>query len=155
MIAAVSFRNLDDVNLHDAPEGSYGLIIYRRVPGDGSSSIDFLYALEVNNRGEVAVWRREVGGEVYVWLSPEDERVDMRGPDNELSVQAIDHDLVFSINGMEVASQSDGPDETGNIGILVGGDTDRILAERFTVQIPADGCPVTEPSDAAPPTTST
>jgi hypothetical protein len=120
------------------PGGGYGLIVRDQGPGprDGLQQGGRYYVLEVGDRGEFGIWRREE--DRWIDLIPWTPTAAVRpgSATNELMVQAIGQHMTFSINGIQVASQVVTPERDGRIGVFAGGDLNEVVVDRFTVQVP-------------------
>ena len=83
-----------------------------------------------------------------VWLRDEDQWIDLLSwsasdavrpgfGSNELTVSANGDQLSFLVNGVPVASQTDGVLHSGKPGIFVGGDGNQVTLDRVVVRIPS------------------
>jgi hypothetical protein len=118
--------------------GGYGIIVRDQGPDaqDGVSQAGRYYVLEVGDKGEAGIWRRET--DHWVDLLPW-QRTDAVKPgtaSNELTVRAIGNVLSLVVNGVEVGARTDATYPGGRVGIFVGGDGNQVALERFTVQTP-------------------
>ena len=118
--------------------GGYGVIVRDQGPGprDGVNQGGRYYVLEARDRGEVGIWRREEDHWVDLLPWTPSEVVRPGGAANELLVQAVGSQLIFWVNGTEVAKVEDSVLPEGGVGIFVGGDFNEVLLERFIVQVP-------------------
>src|SRR5207237_1072573 len=94
----------------------------RTSPGHGLAQDGHFYVLEVGDRGEVGIWRRDDDHwvDLLPWTSSEAVR---QGNDtNTLEVWAIGQRLTLLVNGVQVASQVDAALATGGVGVFAGGD---------------------------------
>ncbi|MDP8924380.1 MAG: hypothetical protein M3O34_16095 [Chloroflexota bacterium] len=118
------------------PGGGYGLIIRDQRPAQGAplDQGGRYYVLEVGDRGEVGIWRRET--DRWVDLLPWTRREAVRpgGEPNELSVLAVGPRLTLQVNGMSVATVEDPTLDMGAVGVFVGGDLNEVVLDRFVVQ---------------------
>jgi len=118
--------------------GGYGFIIRDQGPGprDGVNQIGQYYVLEVGDRGEYGIWRRE--GDRWLDLIPwtPSELVPQGGVTNEVTVQATGQELTFLVNGKVLANLVGAVLRDGGVGIFVGGDLNEVVVDRFTVQTP-------------------
>lgn len=137
--------------------GGYGLIVRDQGSelADGMRQDGRYYVLEVGDRGEVGIWRRE--NDKWVDLLPWTPSAAVRpGQDvNELEAWAIGDRLTLVVNGVEVASQVDATLASGHVGVFVGGDGNDVAVERVMVRTPEGAlAPVAEapPAPAAAPT---
>jgi hypothetical protein len=132
VVASATFRQLAG-----GPGGSYGLIVRDAGPGprDGVRQTGRYYVLQVNDLGGVSIWRRDYDHwvERLPWSSSPAVRRD--GP-NELQVQAWGPELIFAVNGVQVARLTDTFLREGAVGLFVGGNGTEVAVERFTVQVP-------------------
>jgi hypothetical protein len=118
--------------------GGYGIIVRDQGPGprDGSNQVGRYYVLEVGDKGEIGIWRRD--GERWIDLLPW-QRSDVVRPGtatNELTVRAIGDRLSLSVNGAEVATRTDTALPVGGVGLFVGGDGNQVAVDHFSVQVP-------------------
>jgi Domain of unknown function (DUF4388) len=118
--------------------GGYGIIVRDQGPGprDGTNQQGRYYVLEVGDKGEVGIWRRE--GDRWVDLLPW-QRADAVKPGsalNELTVRAVGDRLSLSVNGTEVGTRTDSALAVGNVGIFVGGDGNQVALEQISVRTP-------------------
>jgi hypothetical protein len=120
------------------PGGGYGIIVRDQGPGprDGANQQGRYYVLEVGDKGEVGIWRRE--GDRWVDLLPwqRSDAVKPANATNELTVRAIGDRLSLSVNGTEVGTRADGVLAVGNVGIFVGGDGNQVALEQISVRTP-------------------
>jgi hypothetical protein len=118
--------------------GGYGLIIRDQGPGprDGVNQNGQYYVLEVGDRGEYGIWRRE--GDRWLDLIPwtQSELVPQGTVTNEVTVQASGQELTFMVNGRVLANLVGAVLRDGGVGIFVGGDLNEVVVERFVVQTP-------------------
>jgi hypothetical protein len=118
--------------------GGYGVIVRDQGPGprDGQNQLGRYYVLEVGDKGEIGIWRRD--GDRWIDILPW-ERSDAVRPGNavnELTVRAIGDRLSLSVNGAEAASVTDATLPAGGVGAFVGGDGNQVALEHFAVQVP-------------------
>ncbi|HET6317937.1 MAG TPA: hypothetical protein VFG86_15895, partial [Chloroflexota bacterium] len=118
--------------------GGYGFLVRDQGPGprDGNNQAGRYYVLEVGDKGEVGIWRREM--DHWVDLLPW-QRTDAVRPgtaSNEVTVSAIGDRLSLSVNGTEVGARTDSTLAVGNIGVFVGGDGNQVALENLTVKTP-------------------
>ena len=140
--------------------GGYGLIVRDQAAelGDGTRQDGRYYVLEVGDRGEVGIWRRE--NDKWVDLLPWTPSAAVRpGQDvNELEAWAIGDRLTLVVNGVEVASQVDATLTSGHVGVFAGGDGNDVAVERLLVRTPegavgpaAEAPPAPAAAQAPPP----
>jgi hypothetical protein len=120
------------------PGGGYGLIVRDQGPGprDGVNQIGRYYVLEVGDRGELGIWRRDVDHWVDLVPWTRSDVVRPGGATNEVTARAIGQQLTLLVNGVLVASQIDATLPDGAVGVFVGGDFNEVVMERFVVQVP-------------------
>ena len=120
------------------PGGGYGLIVRDQGPGprDGVGQGGRYYVLEVGDRGEVGIWRRE--GDHWEDLLPwsPSDAVRPGAEPNVLSVRAIGPRLTFVVNGTQVASLEDATLPAGGVGVFLGGDGNEGRLEWLVVEAP-------------------
>ncbi|MGH2354531.1 MAG: hypothetical protein ACRDJN_23230 [Chloroflexota bacterium] len=120
--------------------GGYGVIVRDQGdrPLDGLNQIGRYYVLEVGDRGEFGIWRRE--GDRWLELVPwmPEAAVRAGGATNELQVVARGLQLLFVVNGTQVASHTDGALRQGAVGVFTSGEANDVLLERFVVRAPGD-----------------
>ncbi len=116
--------------------GGYGIIVRDQGPGprDGLNQRGSYYVLEVGDRGEVGMWRRDQG--TWVDLVPWTPTGAVRPGlgENTVMVEALGERLSLSVNGTMVASTADNTLGSGSIGIFLGGDENEALLTRLTVE---------------------
>jgi LPXTG-site transpeptidase (sortase) family protein len=119
---------------------------------DGRYQGGAYYVLEVGDRGEVGIWRRDGDRwiEVLPW-TPSDAVLAGVGPTNELKVTVSGERLTFMVNGVQVASPVDVTLPDGGVGVFVGGDGNEVVVETFIVQAHAGTTTEAGPSDPPPP----
>jgi hypothetical protein len=118
------------------PGGGYGLIVRDQRPRSGSTTSQGgrFYVLEVGDRGEVGIWRREEDRWVDLVPWTPSEAVQPGSASNEVSVQAIGPRLTLRVNGTDVATVEDAALEMGAVGVFVGGDLNDVVLQRLVVQ---------------------
>jgi hypothetical protein len=118
------------------PGGGYGLIVRDRAdePRNGVNQSGHYYVLEVGDRGEIGVWRRD--GDQWIDLVAWTPSQIVRSGDapNELIVQARGDRLLFLVNGVEVTSHVDATLAEGTVGVFVGGDGNQVVLQRVLVE---------------------
>jgi hypothetical protein len=118
------------------PGGGYGLIVRDQAvgPGDGLSQDGQFVVLEVGDRGDFGIWRRD--GNRWIDLIPwtRTEVVRPGGDPNQLVVESIGSALTFIVNGVQVARVNETGSSRGGVGIFVGGDFNSVVLNRLTVQ---------------------
>jgi hypothetical protein len=123
---------------NDAVSGGYGVILRDQGSGrrDGTSQAGWYYLLAVNEKREVGIWRRENDRwkDLLPWRG--NDAVHPGTQPNDLTVFARGDQLTFVVNGHKVASQADQTQSAGHVGVFVGGDTNEVILDRFTVRLP-------------------
>jgi hypothetical protein len=115
--------------------GAYGLLLRDRGPGprDGRNQAGRYYAAQVDDRGEVGIWRRELDRwlELVPWArSP---AVRPGEATNDLIFEIVGGRLTLVVNGRSAASAHDAVLDNGGIGLCVCGNGNDVLVERFVV----------------------
>jgi hypothetical protein len=133
VVVNASFRKLSG-----PAGGGYGIIVRDQSAAthDGATQDGRYYVLEVGDKGEVGIWRRD--GDHWADLLPW-QRSDAVKPGtatNELTVRASGNRLSMSVNGTQVVSRTDAAYSSGGVGIFVGGDGNQVAVDRFIVQTP-------------------
>jgi LPXTG-site transpeptidase (sortase) family protein len=135
--------------------GGYGLIVRDQSPParDGWNQNGRYYVLEVGDRGEVGIWRRdeERWTELLPWTRS--DTVQIGAATNQLEVWAIGSRLTLLVNGVQVASQVDTALGAGGVGVFAGGDGNDVALQQFAVRTPrdqADAAAVALASSATP-----
>ena len=129
------------------PGGGYGLILRdQRAAEDGLAQDGRYYVLEVGDRGDVGIWRRENDHWVDLVAWTPSDAVRQGSAPNTLEAWAIGQRLTLVVNGVEVASAVDPALSAGSVGVFTGGDGNDVLLDRVAVRVPDDG---TSPSFAA------
>jgi signal peptidase I len=130
VVLAATFRKLGG-----PPGGGYGLIV--RAEGlersGGLHQGGRYYVLEVGDRGEVGIWRREQDRwvDLVPWTAA---RMVRPGTEpNELLALAVGPRLTLLVNGMQAASVEDAALTAGSVGVFVGGDFNQVLLQQLTV----------------------
>ena len=118
--------------------GGYGIIVRDQGPTaqDGVSQDGRYYVLEVGDKGEVGVWRRETDRWVDLLPWQHSDAVKSGAASNELTVRAIGNTLSLIVNGIQVAMRTDAAYSTGRVGLFVGGDGNQVALDRFVIQAP-------------------
>jgi hypothetical protein len=119
--------------------GGYGIIVRDQGPGprDGLNQGGRYYVLEVGDRGEVGIWRREQERWVDLLAWSPSAAVHPGDAENQLLVSARADQLTLSVNGTQVATATDSALDAGSIGVFVGGDQNEAVLTRLTL-MPAD-----------------
>jgi len=119
--------------------GGYGVIVRDQEPAsrDGVRQSGRYYVLEISDRGEIGVWRREEDHWVDLLPWTPSDSVNRGGTSNEVEVLTSGSRLTLLVNGVQVTSQVDDALPGGGVGVFVGGDGNEVALERFVVQAPA------------------
>jgi hypothetical protein len=118
--------------------GGFGIILRDQGPAplDGTNQGGQYYVLEVGDKGEVGIWRRDANQWVDVLPWQHADAVHSGTATNELTVSAIGTQLSLSVNGTQVVTQTDTNLSSGRVGLLAGGDGNQVAVDHFTVQTP-------------------
>ena len=125
--------------LSGTPEGGgFGIILRDQGPGprDGTSQSGQYYVLEVGDKGEVGIWRRDMDHWVDIVPWQHADAVHPGTATNELIVSAIGNRLILSVNGTPVVTRTDPTLSTGGVGMLVGGDGNQVAIDHFSIRTP-------------------
>jgi hypothetical protein len=120
------------------PGGGYGFVLRDQEPAqrDGSNQSGHFYVVEVGDRGQIVMWRRDDTRWVDLLTWTDSPAVRPGSALNELAVRAIGNQFTLLVNGREVMTQTDSTLATGGVGIYVGGDNNEVAIDRFTVVAP-------------------
>jgi hypothetical protein len=120
------------------PGGGYGLIVrdQRSGPRDGITQDGQFVVLEAGDLGEFGVWRRDGTRWIDVIPWTPSEVVHRGAQPNQVVVQILGTDMTFFVNGIEIAGVRATTLSRGGVGIFVGGDSNQVVLDRFTVQVP-------------------
>jgi signal peptidase I len=131
-IVRASFRKVGG-----APGGGYGLILRDEGPGprDGLVQGGRYYVLEVGDKADVGIWRRD--GDHWIDLVPwtHADAVRPGAERNDLEARAAGGRLTLRVNNVNVVSATDTTLMEGGVGVFVGGDGNDVLLERFAVEL--------------------
>jgi hypothetical protein len=118
--------------------GGYGIIVRDQETGahDGARQDGRYYVVEVGDKGDVGMWRREIDHWVDLLVWQPSNAVKRDTATNEVTVRAVGNTLTLSVNGVQVAMRSDNTLATGGVGLFVGGDGNQVAVEHFSVQTP-------------------
>ena len=118
--------------------GGYGIILRDQgpLPQEGTRQDGRYYVLEVGDKGEVGIWRRESDHWVDVLPWQHSDIVKTDSSTNELTVRAIGNTLSLFVNGTQVTTRTDDALTFGSVGLFVGGDGNQVAVEHFSVQTP-------------------
>jgi hypothetical protein len=118
------------------PGGGYGVVVRDQRDGarDGVNQDGRYYVLEVGDRGEIGIWRRD--GDRWIDLVPWTPSPIVRAGSepNEITVRVGGARLLLMVNGHEAASTDDGTFTSGAVGLFVGGDGNQVLVESLRVE---------------------
>jgi hypothetical protein len=133
VVVGASFKKLSG-----PPGGGFGLIVRDQGPDAryGASQGGRYYVLEVGDKGEVGIWRRETDHWVDLLPWQHADAVHPGNDTNEMVVRAIGDQLSLQVNGAQVGSSVDNALPAGRIGLFVGGDQNTIAVDHFWVQAP-------------------
>jgi hypothetical protein len=134
VIVSATFRKLGGT----PPGGGFGIIVRDQGPGprDGIRQDGQYYVLEVGDKGEVGIWRRDTDHWVDLLAWQHSDAVHLGTATNALMVSAIGNRLSLSVNGTQVVSRTDETLSSGTVGMLVGGDGDQVAVDHLLVQTP-------------------
>jgi hypothetical protein len=115
--------------------GGYGIILrdHDADPRDGLNQRGSYIVFEVGDKGEIGVWRREqdLWAEILGW-TPSSAAHPGSG-ENDLAVRALGNRLTFTVNGTDIAVQTDSQPASGGVGVFLGGDANEAVLARLTV----------------------
>jgi hypothetical protein len=114
------------------PGGGYGLILRDQGPGprDGRDQGGRYYVLEVGDRGEVGIFRRDVDHWTDLIPFGPSTAVKPGGESNSLTARAVGPRLTLLVNGVRVADFVDTAIAEGGVGVYVAGDGNEVVLER-------------------------
>jgi hypothetical protein len=115
--------------------GGYGIVLRDQsaTPRDGLSQTGAFYVVEVGDRGQVGMWRRN--GSEWVNLVDWTAAPAVRGAgDNTLVATIQGEKLTLTVNGVSVAEAADAVLATGRVGVFLGGDLNEALLTRLLVE---------------------
>lgn len=119
--------------------GGYGIILRDQGPGprDGVSQGGRYYVLEVGDRGQVGMWRREEDHwvDLVAWTTA--PAAHAGDAENQLTARAIGQQLTLLVNGTQVATWEDATLADGTVAVFLGGDRNEAVLKRFVVQTPS------------------
>jgi LPXTG-site transpeptidase (sortase) family protein len=117
--------------------GGYGLIVrdQHTSEGDGISQAGHFYVLEVGDRGEIGIWRRDDDHWVDLLTWTQSDAVHQGNEPNTLEVWAIGQRLTLLVNGTQAASQIDPALSSGGVGVFAGGDGNDVQLDRLIVRV--------------------
>jgi len=116
--------------------GGYGLILRDQGPGprDGLNQRGRYLVVEVGDRGEIGMWRRDDGQ--WIDLLPWTAAASVRplNAENVIAFKAVGNQLTLSVNGTEVATREDATLKDGGAGVFLGGDDNQAVLTQLTLQ---------------------
>ena len=116
--------------------GGFGIIVRDQGPGprDGVNQTGRFYVLEVGDRQQVGIWRRESDHwvDLVPWVASEMVRPGTAS--NAIGIRATGDQLSLLVNGVEAARATDSELASGRVGIFVGGDDNQVSLESYSVQ---------------------
>jgi hypothetical protein len=118
------------------PGGGYGFVVRDQADGvrDGINQRGRYYVLEVGDRGEVGLWRRDEDRWIDLLPWTPSPAVRQGNAVNEIAVRLTEDRLVFLVNGVEVADHAGLTFPEGTFGIFVGGDNNEVVLEKLLVE---------------------
>jgi len=133
VIVTARFRKLSG-----PPGGGFGIILRDQggVPRDGTSQDGHFYVLEVGDKGEIGIWRRDADHWVDLLPWQHSDAVHTGSGTNELTVSAVGDRLTMTVNGTEAATRTDAELPTGGVGLFTGGDGNQVVVDHLSVQTP-------------------
>jgi hypothetical protein len=130
VLIGATFRKLGN-----ASGGVFGLFLRDNGPGprDGRNQGGHYYVAQVDDRGEVGIWRREREG--WVELAPWTPSASLRPApaSNDVSFEVVGGRLTFIVNGTPAASAHDTVLDHGGVGLIAAGIGNDVLVERYVV----------------------
>jgi hypothetical protein len=114
-------------------------VIVREQASEAAGAVgprDRYYLLEVGDRGEIGIWRRD--GQRWIDLYPWTPSAAVHPGDaaNELMVRASGPRLTLSVNGAQVAEIEDPALSEGRVGVFAGGEQNEVIVEQILIQVP-------------------
>lgn len=133
VVVSATFRKLSG-----PPGGGYGIIVRDQAstPEDGTSQDGHYYVLEVGDKGEIGMWRRDGDHWVDLLAWQPSPVVKAGTAPNEMSVRAVGNRLSLSVNGTQAATKIDDTFSSGGVGLFAGGDGNQVAVDHFSVQTP-------------------
>jgi hypothetical protein len=118
------------------PGGGVGVILRDQDPAgrDGLDQGGRFYVLEVSDRGEVGIWRREVDTWIDLVVWTRSDAVQPATAGNVIEARANRDRLTLLVNGREAATATDAVLTSGGVGVFLGGDDNEAALEQLTVQ---------------------
>jgi len=116
--------------------GGYGLILRDQGPGprDGLNQRGRYLVVEVGDRGEIGIWRRD--DDQWIDLLPWTAAASVRplNAENVIAFKVVGNQLTLSVNGTEVATREDATLRDGGAGVFLGGDDNQAILTQLTLQ---------------------
>ncbi len=121
--------------LSGPPGGGYGIVLRDQspTPRDGLAQGSAFYVLEVGDRGEIGIWRRNDATwvDLVAWTATPAVR---RDGENTLVATVQGEKLSLLVNGTSVAEAADSALARGRVGVFLGGDLNEALLSRLLVE---------------------
>jgi hypothetical protein len=118
------------------PGGGYGLILRDQGPGprDGLNQLGRYVVVEVGDRGEIGMWRRD--NDQWIDLLPWTASASVRPltAQNVIAFRVVGDQFTLSVNGTEVATRTDATLPDGGAGVFVGGDDNQAVLTELALQ---------------------
>jgi hypothetical protein len=134
VIVSLRYRKVDG-----PPGGGVGIIVRDQEPGrrDGLTQSGRFYVLEVSDRGEVGIWRRETNAWVDLVPWTRSEAAKPAADGNLVEVRAVGSRLTLLVNGTLAAGATDAELGPGGVGVFLGGDDNEGILENLVIQTPS------------------
>jgi hypothetical protein len=117
------------------PGGGFGLIVRDQGTGggDGIDQRGRFYVLEVGDKGEIGVWRRDDDRWIDLVAWTPSSAVRPGNAENVVVAHAIGTRLTLLVNDVQVAEVEDAALADGAVGMFTGGDSNVVAVSRFRV----------------------
>src|SRR5205807_128416 len=127
VIVTAQFRKLGG-----PPGGGYGIIFRDQAPEtrDGDNQRGSYYVAELDDRGQVGLWQRDLDRWVDLVPWTQMDAVRPGTLPNELRLRAVGERVTLTVNGVEVVSWVGATLSAGGIGVFAGGDLNQVALER-------------------------
>ncbi len=116
--------------------GGYGLILRDQGPHplDGLNQQGKYVVVEIGDRGDVGMWRRD--DDQWIELLPWTASASVRplNAENVIAFKVFGDQLTLSVNGSEVATRTDATLVDGGAGVFVGGDDNQAVLTKLTLE---------------------
>jgi uncharacterized protein DUF4388 len=131
VVISATFRKLAG-----PPGGGYGIIVRDQSQAalDGDTQNGRFYVLEVGDKGEVGIWRRDGDRWADLQSWQHSDFVKTGTETNDVTVRAVGDTLSLAVNGMVVATRSDSALAKGTAGLFIGGDGNQVGVSHFAIQ---------------------